>query len=206
MSARPEVTFDPQGLVPCIAQDAVTGEVLMLAWMNSEALAKTIETGEVHFFSRSRKSLWRKGETSGNVLELVEIRVDCDGDSLVALVTPAGPACHTGQRSCFYRRLEDGASPDPAVAEALGALARVILERRSADPGESYTARLLADPDLASAKVAEEAAETIEAVRDESDQRVAEEAADLLYHLTVLLATRGVGLDRALEELNGRRA
>ncbi len=201
----PEVRFDQDGLVPCVAQDAVTGEVLMLAWMNSEALGKTIETGEVHFFSRSRGELWRKGETSGNLLALVELRVDCDGDALVALVEPAGPACHTGERSCFHRRLADGGVPDPATAEALGALARVIRERGTADPAQSYTARLLGDPELAAAKVTEEAGEVVDAVLGESDERVAEEGADLLYHLTVLMATRGIGLERALEVLNGRR-
>lgn len=205
MTAVPEITFDVDGLVPCVAQDAITGEVLMLAWMNREAVDRTAETGEVHFFSRSRQELWRKGDTSGNVLELVELRIDCDGDSLLALVVPAGPACHTGERSCFHRRLADGEAPSPATAEALGALDRVIGERVGADPEESYTARLLADRDLASAKVAEEAAETIGAVREESDERVAEEAADLLYHLAVLLATREIGLARALEVLNGRR-
>ncbi|MFZ9669422.1 MAG: bifunctional phosphoribosyl-AMP cyclohydrolase/phosphoribosyl-ATP diphosphatase HisIE [Solirubrobacterales bacterium] len=202
----PEVVFGPEGLAPCIAQDAVTGEVLMLAWMNREALEKTIQTGEIHFFSRSRGELWRKGETSGNVLRLIELRVDCDEDALLALVDPTGPACHTGERTCFYRRLEDGTEPDPVTGEALGALARVILERRGSEPSESYTARLLADPELAAAKVTEEAAETVEAVRDEDEQRVAEEAADLLYHLAVLLETRGIGLDRALEVLNGRRS
>lgn len=205
MTAAPEIALDADGLVPCVAQDAVTGEILMLAWMNREAIDRTVETGEVHFFSRSRQELWRKGETSGNVLELVELRIDCDGDSLLALVVPAGPACHTGERSCFHRRLSDGGAPSPATAEALGALGRVIGERAGADPEESYTARLLADRDLASAKVAEEAAETIGAVREESDERVAEEAADLLYHLAVLLATREIGLARALEVLNGRR-
>lgn len=202
----PEVVFGPEGLAPCIAQDAVTGEVLMLAWMNREALEKTIQTGEIHFFSRSRGELWRKGETSGNVLRLIDLRVDCDEDALLALVDPTGPACHTGERTCFYRRLEDGTEPDPVTGEALGALARVILERRGSEPSESYTARLLADPELAAAKVTEEAAETVEAVRDEDEQRVAEEAADLLYHLAVLLETRGIGLDRALEVLNGRRS
>lgn len=205
MSA-PEVVFGPEGLAPCIAQDSITGEVLMLAWMNREALDKTIETGEVHFFSRSRGELWRKGETSGNVLRLIELRIDCDGDALLALVDPTGPACHTGERTCFHRRLEDGTEPDPVTGEALGALARVILDRRGSEPSESYTARLLADPDLAAAKVIEEATETVEAVRDEDEQRVAEEAADLLYHLNVLLETRGIGLDRALEVLNGRRS
>lgn len=201
----PEIRFDPNGLVPCVAQDASSGEVLMLAWMNSEAIERTLESGDLHFFSRSRGELWRKGETSGNVLELVELRVDCDGDSLVALVDPTGPACHTGERSCFHRRLPDGSPPAPATAEALGALARVIAERSSAATDESYTARLLADPDLAAGKVSEEAAEVIEAVRGENDDRVAEEAADLLYHLAVLMATREVGLDRALEVLNDRR-
>lgn len=206
MTLTVDISFDDEGLIPCVAQDAVTGEVLMLAWMNRDAVDLTVESGEVHFFSRSRQELWRKGATSGNVLDLVELRADCDGDSLLALVVPAGPACHTGARSCFHRRAIDGEAPRPVPAEALGALAEVISSRRNADPSDSYTARLLADSDLAGAKVAEETAETIEAVRDESDDRIAEEAADLLYHLAVLLATRGVSLDRALEVLNDRRA
>ncbi len=196
-----EIAFDSDGLVPCVMQDAGTGEVLTLAYMNTDALARTRETGEVHFWSRSRGQLWRKGETSGNTMALKALRYDCDADALVALVDPSGPACHTGERTCFYRGVME-----PTAAEALPALERTIADRRaSGDTGSSYTARLLADPAFAGEKVREEAEEVTRAAGEESDARVAEEAADLLYHLTVLLATRDLGLADAFEVLNGRR-
>jgi phosphoribosyl-ATP pyrophosphohydrolase/phosphoribosyl-AMP cyclohydrolase len=197
---NPQIQFDEDGLVPCVMQDARTGEVLTLAYMNEEALARTRETGEVHFFSRSRRELWRKGETSGNVMRLRALRYDCDEDALLALVDPAGPACHTGERTCFYRG-EMELQPE----EALPALERTIAERRVADPDESYTARLLAEPPLIGAKVREEAHEVADAAAGEGDERVRAEAADLLYHLAVLLASRGLSLAEACEELNGRR-
>lgn len=196
-----EIAFDSDGLVPCVMQDAGTGEVLTLAYMNADALARTRETGQVHFWSRSRQELWRKGETSGNTMTLKALRYDCDADALVALVDPAGPACHTGERTCFYR-----GDMEPTPEEALPALERTIAERKnSGDESTSYTAKLLADPAFAAAKVLEEADEVTRAVEGESDDRVANEAADVLYHLTVLLATRDLELKDAFEVLNERR-
>jgi len=186
--------------VPCVMQDAGTGEVLTLAYMNEEALARTRETGEMHFWSRSRGELWRKGETSGNVMRLRALRYDCDEDALVALVDPAGPACHTGERTCFYR-----GEMDPQAGEALAALERTVERRRTADPAESYTAALLTSPERIAEKVREEASEVTRAAASESDERVAEEAADVLYHLSVLMASRNLSLRDAFAELNRRR-
>jgi phosphoribosyl-AMP cyclohydrolase / phosphoribosyl-ATP pyrophosphohydrolase len=208
--------FDERGLVPCIAQDWRSGEVLTLAYMNEEALRRTRDTGEVHFFSRSRGELWRKGESSGNVMRLQQLRYDCDGDALVALVEPAGPACHTGERSCFYRELGGSAGtekdapaapgePEPAVHEAGTLLERTLLARRDERPEGSYTVELLDDPPRIGDKLREEAEEVARAAGSESDARVAEEAADLLYHLQVLMVSREVPLSTALETLNGRR-
>jgi len=187
-------------LKPCIVQDARTGEVLTLAYMDEEAERRTRETGEVWFWSRSRQELWHKGETSGNVMRLQALRYDCDEDALLALVEPAGPACHTGERTCFYR-----GDMDLEPAEALATLERTVAERRAASPQESYTAELLAEPARIGAKVEEEAEEVARAAGAESDERVAEEAADVLYHLTVLLASRGLTLADAFEVLNERR-
>jgi phosphoribosyl-AMP cyclohydrolase / phosphoribosyl-ATP pyrophosphohydrolase len=195
-----DIAFDSQGLVPCVLQDARTGEVLTLAYMNEEALARTRETGEMHFWSRSRQELWHKGETSGNVMRLKSLRVDCDGDAVLALVEPAGPACHTGERSCFHN-----GDQAPAPHEALPALERVVAERKASGGSESYTAELLADPPRIGEKVREEADEAARAAGGESDERVAEEAADVLYHLDVLLASRGLSVTDAFEVLNGRR-
>jgi phosphoribosyl-ATP pyrophosphohydrolase/phosphoribosyl-AMP cyclohydrolase len=197
-----EIRFDDNGLVPCIAQDWRTGEVLTLAYMNGDALARTRESGDVWFFSRSRGELWHKGETSGNFLRLRALRYDCDLDAVLALVEPEGPACHTGERTCFH----NGEAERFAPHEALPALERTIEARRTAAPGESYTAELLADPPLIGAKVREEAEEVARAAAEESDERVCEEAADVLYHLTVLLAQRGLSLGAALAALNDRRS
>jgi phosphoribosyl-ATP pyrophosphohydrolase/phosphoribosyl-AMP cyclohydrolase len=187
-------------LTPCIVQDSRSGEVLTLAYMNEEALERTRASGEMWFWSRSRGELWHKGETSGNVQRLKGLRYDCDNDAFVALVEPAGPACHTGQRSCFYR-----GDMEPVAAEALPGLERTIAERRRADPGQSYTATLLADPPRIGQKIEEEAEELARAAREEADERVAEEAADLLYHMAVLMAERGLSLADACEVLNERR-
>src|SRR3954447_17423571 len=149
-----EPTFDENGLVPCVVQDARTGEVLTLAYMNEEALARTRETGETHFFSRSRQELWHKGETSGNVQKVLRLRYDCDADALVALVEPAGPACHTGERTCFYR-----GDMEPTQSEALPQLERPSAERGRAPSPGSYTAKRLADPPQIGEKVREEAEE-----------------------------------------------
>ena len=201
-----EIRFDEHGLVPCVMQDWDTGEVLTLAYMNAEALRLTRETGEVHFFSRSRGELWRKGETSGNVQRLRQLRLDCDGDAVVALVEPAGPACHTGERSCFYRELDGGAEPAPADHEALAALERTLRARRDQRPQGSYTVGLLADPERIGEKLREEADEVARAAQGESERRLAEEAADVLYHLEVLLLSREVPVSAAFEVLNARRA
>ncbi len=195
------IAYDEQGLVPCVIQDWRTGEVLTLAYMNAESLAATRRTGELHLWSRSRKELWHKGATSGNTQAVRAIRYDCDGDALLALVEPAGPACHTGERTCFHR----GELEPPAPHEVLPGLERTIADRATADPGASYTARLLADPRGLGDKVREEAEEVARAASDETDERVAEEAADVLYHLAVLLRARGLELADAEEVLRGRR-
>jgi phosphoribosyl-ATP pyrophosphohydrolase/phosphoribosyl-AMP cyclohydrolase len=189
-----------KGPIPCIVQDSRTGEVLTLAYMNEDAYARTRESGETWFWSRSREELWHKGESSGNVQRVIELRWDCDADALLAFVEPAGPACHTGERTCFH----NGALR-PVPGEALAALERTIAARREVRPEGSYTAELLADPARLADKVPEEAGEVARAAADESDERVAEEAADLLYHLAVLLASRGLTLADAYEVLNGRR-
>ena len=199
------IQFDEKGLVPCVTQDFASGEVLTLAYANEESLRLSVETGELHFYSRSREEIWRKGETSGNVLKLRQLRYDCDGDAIVALVEPSGPACHTGERSCFFRDLDGGGPPAPVAHEAPATLERTLRSRAEERPEGSYTVQLLDDPQLIAAKVEEEAEEVGRAAREESDERVAEEAADLLYHLSVLLASRGVPLEAAMEVLNGRR-
>ena len=196
-----ELKFDADGLVPCIVQDWSSGEVLTLAYMNAEALALTQETGEMHFFSRSRQELWHKGETSGNVQQLKSLRYDCDADALLALVEPAGPACHTGERTCFYR----GELEPQAPFEVLPGLERTIAARKQQAPDGSYTAALLADPEQIGEKVQEEAEEVARAAREETDERVANEAADVLYHLSVLLASRSLTLADAGRVLDERR-
>jgi phosphoribosyl-AMP cyclohydrolase / phosphoribosyl-ATP pyrophosphohydrolase len=195
------VAFDERGLVPCIVQDWRTGEVLTLAWMNAESLAHTRRTGEIHFYSRSRQELWHKGATSGNTMAVRAIRYDCDGDALLALVEPAGPACHTGERTCFHR----GELEPQAPGEVLGTLQRTIDDRARTRPEGSYTVSLLDDPALAGAKVQEEAEEVVRAAREESDERVAEEGADVLYHLAVLMRGRDLSLADAERVLDGRR-
>jgi phosphoribosyl-ATP pyrophosphohydrolase/phosphoribosyl-AMP cyclohydrolase len=193
--------YDERGLVPCVVQDWETGEVLTLAYMNSEALARTRSTGELHLYSRSRGRLWHKGETSGNVQRVRALRLDCDGDALLALVTPAGPACHTGERTCFHR----GELRPAAPHEALPELERTLAARARERPAGSYTVELLDDPPRIGAKVMEEAEEVARAAREESDERVDEEAADVLYHLLVLLHSRGRPLAGPERVLDGRR-
>ena len=188
--ARPideQVEYDGDGLVPCVVQDWSTGEVLTLAYMNEQALARTRETGELHLWSRSRGEQWHKGATSGNVQAVRALRLDCDGDALLALVEPAGPACHTGERTCFHRGELDPGAP----YETLPALERTLAERARERPAGSYTVELLDDPPRIGEKVMEEAEEVARAAREESDERVDEEAADVLYHLLVLLAQPG---------------
>jgi phosphoribosyl-ATP pyrophosphohydrolase/phosphoribosyl-AMP cyclohydrolase len=196
-----EIAYDEQGLVPVVVQDWRTGEVLTLAYANAEAVARTRETGQLHLWSRSRRELWHKGATSGNVQHVRALRLDCDGDALLALVEPAGPACHTGERTCFH----NGEVEPPAPHEALPALERTLADRAKTRPPGSYTVELLDDPPLIGAKVEEEAEEVARAAREETDDRVDEEAADVLYHLTVLLHSRGRALIDPQEVLNGRR-
>jgi phosphoribosyl-AMP cyclohydrolase / phosphoribosyl-ATP pyrophosphohydrolase len=196
-----ELKFDERGLVPCIVQDWISGEVLTLAYMNADSLALTQETGEAHFFSRSRLQIWHKGETSGNIQHVKAMRYDCDADALLALVDPVGPACHTGERTCFYRGDVDTQAP----FEVLPDLERTIAARKAEQPDGSYTAELLANPEHIGEKVQEEAEEVARAAREETDDRVANEAADVLYHLSVLLASRSLTLADAGRVLDGRR-
>jgi phosphoribosyl-ATP pyrophosphohydrolase/phosphoribosyl-AMP cyclohydrolase len=204
------IRFDGRGLVPTVVQDAATGRVLMVAWMNEEALRLTQETGQAHFWSRSRRELWHKGATSGHVMNVRDIWVDCDGDTLLLQVDPAGPACHTGQRSCFFRRVEELVMP-PARREvdgnnALGTLFATILDRQANPRPGSYTAHLLeAGEDHILKKVGEEATEVVLAAKGQGEARVVSEVADLLYHLLVLLAARGLTLADVEAELEGRR-
>ncbi len=192
--ARPQT--DATGLLPVVVQDADSGEVLMLAYANAEALAATERTGEAHFWSRSRNELWRKGATSGNVLHVVDISTDCDTDAIRYRVHPTGPACHTGSRSCF---------PDAFFSLAL--LAAIIAERASADPSESYTARLLsAGPQRPAQKVVEEAGEVAIAAVVGTDDELLGESADLLYHLLVTLRSRGLTLAQVERVLAVRHA
>jgi phosphoribosyl-ATP pyrophosphohydrolase/phosphoribosyl-AMP cyclohydrolase len=200
------VVYDERGLVPCVVQDWGTGEVLMLAYMNEEALARTRDTGQLHLWSRSRGELWHKGATSGNTQVVRALRVDCDGDTVLALVEPAGPACHTGERTCFHRG--EGPQRDQqslAPHETLPALERTLTERARERPAGSYTVALLEDPPRIGEKVREEAEEVARAAREESDERVDEEAADVLYHLLVLLHSRGRSLADAERVLDARR-
>jgi phosphoribosyl-AMP cyclohydrolase / phosphoribosyl-ATP pyrophosphohydrolase len=197
--------FDDRGLIPVVVQDVGSGAMLMLAYADREAVERTLATGQTHFWSRSRQALWKKGETSGNTLAVVEVLADCDGDALLVRAHPAGPICHRGTRSCF--------EPNPARLE-LGWLASVLESRRGADPQESYTARLLAEgvPRIAQ-KVGEEGVETaiaaVLASRNEGEvgergdcrRALAGEAADLLYHLLVLLQATGVDLSQIRNEL-----
>ena len=220
----PGVRFGPEGLVPAVVQDAADGRVLMLAWMDAEALAATLDSGEVHFHSRSRDRLWRKGETSGNVLRLVGLSADCDGDALLVAAAPVGPTCHRGTRSCFD---PDGASfdPDGASADAptapseqgfawLETLWATIASRAASRPAGSYTTSLLdGGVDAVGRKVTEEATELLLAAKDDAmastettRAALAGEAADLLYHALVLLAERGVPPSEVVATLRSRHA
>ena len=205
MTATVNIRFDENGLVPVVAQDAATGDVLTLAYASREAVEKTLSSGEAHYYSRSRTELWRKGATSGNTQRVVEIRLDCDGDALLYRVEPAGPACHTGEKTCFFRTLSGETSEDGemGLGEMVERLAGTIAARHRDMPEESYTAGLIrSGTDRLAQKVGEEAVEVaISALRDE---RLAEETADLLYHLLVLLEERGVGTGEVAKVLRDR--
>ena len=195
------VKFDEHGLVPAIVQDAHTLEVLTLAYMNEESLVRTIETGQTWFWSRSRKELWHKGATSGNTQNVVAITTDCDADAIVVLVEPAGPACHTGARSCFDVQL-----PEQQASGLLHDLYAVIKTRSEERPAGSYTTYLFDKGlDKILKKFGEEAAETIIAAKNDDKSQLIAETADLLYHLLVLLVARDVELDEVRAELAQRR-
>jgi phosphoribosyl-ATP pyrophosphohydrolase/phosphoribosyl-AMP cyclohydrolase len=205
------VTFDAAGLVPVIAQETRTGMVRMVAWANREALELTAQTKAAHFWSRSRKALWRKGESSGHTLAVREVRIDCDGDVVLYLVEPVGPSCHTGATSCFYRRagedgalVEDDGPPDPP-ALVLSRVADVIAERRRARPEKSYVVSLLdAGLPKINGKISEEARELVEALPENDAAHTAHEAADLIFHTLVGLEAAGIPLDAVFAELRKR--
>jgi phosphoribosyl-AMP cyclohydrolase / phosphoribosyl-ATP pyrophosphohydrolase len=195
-----EIKFDERGLVPAIVQNAETREVLMLAYMNQESLARTIETKQTWFWSRSRQELWHKGATSGNTQEVVSLALDCDGDAIVVLVKPAGPACHTGSVSCFNITQEEN------LGSLLSRLYQLIGDRERERPAGSYTTYLFDEGiDKILKKVGEESAETIIAAKNDDNGRLVAEVSDLIYHLLVLLVARGVSLEEIANELKQRR-
>ena len=204
MKARlDKLNFDDNGLIPAIVQDATTREVLTLAYMNAESLARTLETNETWFWSRSRKELWHKGETSGHTQRVIELIADCDNDAVVVLVEPAGPACHTGARSCFG----DTAVIDQLnLGNVLEQLYGLVREREHARPEKSYTTYLFNEGlDKILKKVGEESTETIVAAKNDAIEPLVAEVSDLLYHLIVLLVARGVSLEQICDELAKRR-
>jgi phosphoribosyl-AMP cyclohydrolase / phosphoribosyl-ATP pyrophosphohydrolase len=193
---------DDDGLVPMIAQDAATGDVLMLAWANRDAVVATLESGQAHFWSRSRGVLWRKGATSGNTLALVSLHADCDADALLARVRPDGPACHTGDPTCFGA--VEGGERNAAARSTLERLDRTLAARAEQRPEGSYTVRLLNDVNLRLKKLGEESAELVAALATKDRERAAEEAADLVYHVLVALRAEGIELDDLLDALENR--
>ena len=202
-----DLTYDNNGLIPAVIQQAGTGEVLMVAYMNAESLAKTVETGFTWFWSRSRQKYWQKGESSGHVQQVREIRYDCDADCLLVTVDQVGPgACHTGERSCFYRVLGEGEALAPGLGRELAELYEVLESRRGASSEESYTAKLLAGPeDSLLKKIAEESGEVIMAAKDHDRDHLRYEIADLVYHLLVVMVREGLSPDDLAAELHGRR-
>jgi phosphoribosyl-AMP cyclohydrolase / phosphoribosyl-ATP pyrophosphohydrolase len=198
-----EPTFNEQGLVPAIVQDSRTGAVLMMAWMNAEAWRRTLETREAHFWSRSRDALWRKGETSGNTMRVTGVLLDCDDDTVLLQVVPAGPACHTGEQTCFFNPV--AGEPVPPSRGFLQTLDSVIRGRKESPMEGSYTNRLFSEgTGKIAQKVGEESTETIVAALGQSDERLVAEAADLIYHTLVLLAQRGLRLADVEAELERR--
>ena len=196
----PTIDYGDDGLVPVVAQDALSGEVLTLAYANEEAVRRTLETREAYYWSRSRRELWHKGATSGNIQDVVEVRVDCDGDALVYRVRPRGPACHTGERSCFHRRATDPG--DPSLGDVMALLQRVVDDRLDRLPEGSYVTELhRRGPGYVAQKVVEEAGEVVVAALQDERGALVDEAADLLFHLTVLLRERGVPLQDATARL-----
>jgi phosphoribosyl-ATP pyrophosphohydrolase/phosphoribosyl-AMP cyclohydrolase len=211
--ALQDVRWDERGLAPAVVQDARTGEVLTLAYMNAESLTKTLETGETWLWSRTRNALWHKGETSGNTQRVRAVRVDCDGDALLVSVEPAGPACHTGARTCFHQELQgesSGEASDEIDADGgavLRSLYALVESRRGERPEGSYTTYLFERGlDKILKKVGEEASETIIAAKNEDRAALVSELSDLVYHLVVLMVERGVRLEQVFAELSARGA
>ncbi|MEJ5339590.1 MAG: bifunctional phosphoribosyl-AMP cyclohydrolase/phosphoribosyl-ATP diphosphatase HisIE [Aquificaceae bacterium] len=198
--------FNEEGLIPVIAQDHRTGEVRMFAWANDEAIRKTLETGYAHYYSRSRKSIWKKGETSGELQRVVEVRVDCDEDALLYIVEQEkNTACHTGERNCFFRNLEGGQAKRVLPFEALQRLQEVIRQRLQDMPEGSYTVKLYKEgEDRVLQKFGEEAIETLIALKRGAPEEIRAEASDMLYHLLLMLTIRGIGIEEVLSELAGR--
>ena len=203
-----DLAFGESGLLPAVVQDRLTGQVRMVGYMSRESLAATLRTGRATFFSRSRSELWEKGQSSGNTLRVTSLHADCDADTILVLVDPTGPTCHTGTPSCFFRRIgEDGALTDEArdATTFLGELEREIDARKQSVGSKSYTRHLLdGGAERIGAKLREEADELARAIENESDDRVASEAADVLYHAMVGLASRGVSFRDVLEKLAAR--
>ena len=199
-----KLKFDESGLIPAIVQDVRTREVLTLAYMNAESFARTVETKETWFWSRSRNKLWHKGETSGNIQKVVELLLDCDGDAIVVLVDPAGPACHKGAQSCFETsRSYKQTNSDQLLDRLYG----IVKERNEQRPEGSYTTYLFNEGlDKILKKFGEESTETIVAAKNDEEERLVAEVADLVYHLIVLLVARGISLDQIREELARRRS
>ena len=209
-----DLKFDNKGLIPAIVQDASTKDVLMMAYMNKESLSQTLETGNTWFFSRSRQELWMKGKTSGNTQAVKKIKYDCDNDTLLVFVEPKGPACHTGERTCFHRDLQDGVNEPEEIEEVktavegsiLDDLYELIVERKKQMPKGSYTTKLFEEGmGKIAAKVSEESTEVIEAAFKKNKGEVVWEAADLIYHLMVLLAAKDVDFAEVKKELKYRR-
>jgi phosphoribosyl-ATP pyrophosphohydrolase/phosphoribosyl-AMP cyclohydrolase len=204
MNIDVKLKFDEKGLLPAVVQDNATGQVLMVAYMNEQSIEKTLETGTTWFYSRSRKRLWNKGETSGNIQKVVSIDYDCDADTLLVKVDPAGPACHTGNTSCFYRRLYESETME-VQEDILDRLERVIKERKEGDDENSYTRYLFNKGiDKILKKVGEESAEVIIAAKNEGTEELVYEAADLIYHLMVLLEEKETNINAVKRELAGR--
>ena len=199
-----ELKYDERGLIPCIVQDAATGEVLTLAWQTREALERTLRSGQATFWSRSRGEIWVKGATSGNTQAVRGARADCDHDAVLLRVTPRGPACHTGARSCFFEVIDGAPDAAEAPGETLARLDQLLRDRRSDAPPGSYTAKLYSDENLRHKKIGEEATELVMASLRGDEDAVAEEAADVLYHLLVLLQSHGIGLAEVADKLRGR--
>ena len=200
--------FNEQGLIPAIAQDRFDGQIRMVGWMNQEAVERTLATGNATFFSRSRQSMWVRGETSGNTLRVHSVTADCDSDTLLLMVEPAGPSCHTGRTSCFFRQVSAGGIVEDLPYETtafFGELERTIRERQASTAEKSYTRSLLdGGVEKIGRKITEEAGEVVAALQSESDDRVLSEAADLVFHLLVGLRARGLDLRGVAEKLAAR--